>query len=123
MSALDWRNRMPIAPALRHDNGMVLAVIGERAIVFPSEADARFFVEAYTDVPNLASQADTLRAQIDEGALNAALARIRVLESENRILSVQQGELEAQLADLAKVAATAVQRARILATVLKRKQP
>ncbi len=119
VSALEWREKMTVAPTLKHADGMVMAVIGERTIVFPSEAAARFFVAAYTDVPNLAGEVASLRTWLDEGALHAAETRIRALEAENVALRARKAVLEGQLGDLAGRAAKTAQRARLLASALK----
>lgn len=120
MSALDWRKKMPEAPRLSHTDGMVAAQLGERVVVFPSEAAARFFYEAYADVPNLSAQVETLRALIDEGALNNALARTVQLEARVAQLERERTALQEQLAADAGRRATAVRRATLLAKALRR---
>lgn len=119
MSALDWHSKMTEAPRLRHAEGMVLVVLGERAVLFPSEAAARFFHEAYSDIPNLTVENATLRAWIDEGALMTARAEAAVLATENAALQARLTELEEALASLAKDEADAIRRAKLLAFVLK----
>jgi hypothetical protein len=123
VSALDWREKMRVAPRLHHSDGMVVAVLGERTIVFPSEADARFFVEAYIDIPNLVGEVASLRTWLDEGALHAAETRARRLEAENVALRARKAVLEGQLGDLAGRAAKSAQRARVLASALKQGKP
>ncbi len=121
MSALEWHALIPVGPAIGHSNGMVIVTLDGRTVVFPSEAAARFFFEAYADVPNLAGQNAVLRQQIDEGALATAQAQVVALTAELEGARRTQDELEGQLATLAETAARAVQRARLLACALKRK--
>jgi phage terminase Nu1 subunit (DNA packaging protein) len=120
MSALSRRQKMRAAPRLVHDaDGLVLVQLGEHSVVFPTEADARFFFEAYADVPNLASQNAYLREQIDEGSLANAQARATELEAEVAALRHERSTLQMQLATLAEKAASSARRARILALALK----
>ena len=121
MSALEWRSRMKDVPRLAHADGLVLVQLGERCVIFPSEADARFFFEAYADVPNLASVNAVLRTQIDEKALGQALEREKALAAEVERLRFERAALQEQAAALAEKAATASRRARILALALKNK--
>lgn len=120
MSALDWRRRMKHTPKLVHDGGLVLVQLGEHSVLFPSEADSRFFFEAYTDVPNLSGTRDTLLERIDEKALVVAQERVKALEAEVAVMTRKQEELQAQNRDLAEKAASLTQRARILSLLLKR---
>ncbi len=121
MRAVEWRAQMREKPVLRHEaDGLILVQLGEHSVLFPSEADARFFFEAYTDVPNLASEGAYLRTQIDEKALANALAREKVLEVEVEQLKIERAALQEQAARMAEKAAAAVGRARILAVALKR---
>lgn len=121
MNALEWRKQMREAPRLLHENGLVLAVLGERSVVFPSEADTRFFVAAYTEVPKLVGEVAVLRQQIDEKALSAALARVRELETQLAALQQKQATLEAQIQNVVVDAAKAKRRAKILALAIQNK--
>jgi hypothetical protein len=113
---------MKEAPRLAHDSdGLVMVQLGEHSVLFPSEADARFFFGAYTDVPNLVNENASLRAWINEGALHQALARVVELEAqaeqagraqhesqERRVaLCVENKQLRRWLADLQAGAARA----------------
>lgn len=127
MSAIYWREKMAAAPQITHCDGMVVAQLGERVVLFPSEADARFFVEAYTDLPNIIGANETLQGWIDEGALQAARERVHALETLTDALLKEQQSLRVQLAKTAESAALANQRARLLAIAydkaIGRKQP
>ncbi len=119
MSALEWRTRMPAAPVLGHDDGMVVVYLNGRAVVFPSEADARFFHASYADVLNLSDEVETLRAWIDEGALHRALAQVTALEAQTVKLEADKARLEAQLAEMAGRCAAATRRATVLTKILR----
>lgn len=119
MSALDWYKQMKEAPKLVHDNGMVLVQLGEDVVLFPSDADARFFFEACTDVPNLVGQVVSLRGLVDEEALSTALARNIELVAEVGRLTRERDELSAQLGELAEKEALAARRVRTLALAVK----
>lgn len=121
MSASEWQERMPEAPRLVHDNGLVLVTLGERAVLFPTEADARFFHAAYADVPKLTDACASLRQQIDEKALHAARARVAELETQVAALQAKQATLETQLRDAVADATKAKRRAKILALAIKSK--
>lgn len=119
MSALDWRKKFG-TPKLVHDtSGLVCVQLGERVIVFPCEASARFFYEACTELPNAASENDVFAQWIDEDALHAAEARIRELEAQVVGLERAKAAAEAKLAETAEAAAKAARRARILAIAIK----
>jgi hypothetical protein len=119
VSALDWRKKFG-TPKLGHDSsGLVHAVLGERVIVFPCEASARFFVGACTELPNAAAENDTLCQMIDEKALHVAEARVRELEAERELLVAREHILESKLAEMAEAAAKSARRARVLALALK----
>ncbi len=120
MLALEWRNKMSVAPKLGHSDGMVVMYLGERAVVFPSEADARFFYESYSAVPKLAGEAATLRQQIDEGALHLARARVLEVESQNRDLNDEIAHLKALLSTEVARRTAAVRRATLLAKAIRR---
>ncbi len=121
MSALDWRKQMKEAPRLIHgSDGLVLIQLGEHSVLFPTEADARFFYSAYTDVPSLEARVAELRTQIDEDAFLKTHGRVKALEAEVEALRRRQGELETQLAAAAEKGATGVNRARVLTLALKR---
>lgn len=119
MRALAWRNQMRHAPRLVHDNGLALIQLGEDSVLFPSEADARFFYEACSDVPALAATNAILRQQIDEKALYEALGREKALSVALEREKALSASLHAQNAELAEKAALASKRARILAIALK----
>lgn len=121
MSALEWHARFKGAPRLGHDCGLVYVDLDGRTIMFPSEAAARFFFEAFRDVPRLEAENAALRQRIDSEALAKALSRVSVLEAETAVLQQRQAVLQEQLAKLADGAATARKRARILAIALKNK--
>ena len=127
MSAVYWREKMTVPPQLMHCDGMVLVSLDGRTIVFPSEASARFFFEAYTDLPNIIGANETLQGWIDEGALQAARERVHALETLTDALLKEQQSLRVQLAKTAESAALANQRARLLAIAydkaIGRKQP
>lgn len=118
--AITWREQMPEAPKLVHDNGMVLVQLGERSVVFPSEAAARFFHAAYTDVPALETSNAVLRTQLDDEALSKASARIETLEAEAARMQAELTTLREQLSTFAGRAADANQRAKILADALRK---
>lgn len=122
VSALHWHARMKHAPQLAHTVGLVCVQLDERVVMFPSEADARFFVAAYTDVPALAAQVATLRQQIDEGALNKALNRASELEAENAKLKGEIAKLSERLAAEANRRAVVTRHARVMAAALKGRQ-
>lgn len=119
MTALEWQSKMS-APRLGHADGMVVIYLGERAVVFPSEAAARFFYEAYSAVPEMAEQITTLRRAISEEAL--ANARQRAADAE-----ADAAQLRARVASLEDVVETevyrrteAVKRAMVLARTLRK---
>lgn len=118
MDALRWRSQMS-APTLAHSDGMVVVVLDGRTIVFPSEAAARFFYEAYFAVPNLADEAASLRSMIDEGALHVATARIRELEAALAIALADKAKADALAAGEADRCAKAVRRATVLARAVR----
>lgn len=120
MSAIDWRSKFG-NPRLGHDNGYVFVELDGCSIVFPSEAAARFFFEACTELPALVEQNAHLRQQIDEKALNEALSAQKALAAELEEMKRQQVVLKTQLAEIAEKAATAGKRARILAIAIKNK--
>ncbi len=123
-NSLAWRAQMKLAPKLIHDpSGLVLVQLGEHSVLFPSEADARFFFDAYTDVPNLNSELECLRGWFDEHALAKATERNLELEAEVAQLRRRVTEQDAQLATLAENAANSAQRARMLACLIRRKTP
>lgn len=119
MNALDWRKKFG-TPKLGHDStGLVHAVLGERVIVFPCEASARFFVAACTELPNASAENDTLCQWIDEDALHVAEARVRELEAQVAELQRCKTALESKLGETAEAAAKTARRARVLALALK----
>lgn len=120
MSALKWQKQMAFAPRLRHDGGYAIAVLDERSVVFPSEADTRFFVEAYTELPNLASQLASLRSEIDEGALHKARARALELEAETAELRRKLVDLQERLVLEVQRRTAATRRATVLAKALRK---
>ena len=122
MSAAAQRSQMKHAPKLTHDtDGLVLVQLGERVVVFPSEADARFFFEAYTDVPNLIAEGVVLRGWINEEALMKERNRNTALAAEVEQLKRERDELQAQAASLAEKEAAAARRAKVLAYAFKHK--
>lgn len=120
VSALEWRERMTEPPRLVHADGLVMVQLGEDSVLFPTEADARFFHAAYTDVPNLEGLNASLRTQIDEAALHKALNYGYRLEAEVEALKQERASLQDQNAVLAEKAAKAVVRAKILASAVTR---
>jgi hypothetical protein len=120
MSALEWRKMMP-APRLVHDAGMVLVDLDGRSVVFPSEAAARFFYEAYTDVCTLTDEVASLRGWIDEEALHVAKGRVVELSAEVVRLKLQIADLQTRLVAESDVATRAKRHARTLAIALKNK--
>lgn len=119
MSAIDWRAKMRHAPKLVHDNDLSIIQLGEDVVLFPSEADTRFFYEAYSIVPQLEAEVAHLRTQIDEGALNKALTQVVGLSDDVVRLTREIAVLQAQNATLAEKAAAASVRAKILAHAVK----
>lgn len=119
MKALDWQKQIP-APRLAHAEGMVVVDLDGRTIVFPSEAAAHFFHAAYAELPALAAEVETLRREIDEGALHTALARIAALEGEKAAFLKEIADLEARLTVEVERRTRAVQRATFLARTLRR---
>ena len=117
--ALEWRAKMKHAPRLIHDNGMSLMQLGEDVVMFPAEADTRFFFEAYSVVPQLEEQNAHLRTQIDEGALAKAGALVAALEDAVVRLTRERDAARAQAAEQAEKAAVSTRRARLLAYALK----
>lgn len=118
----NWRNKMPESPKLAHSDGAVVVVLGERSVVFPSEADARFFHEAYTLVPALENEVATLRTEIDEGRLHTALARAKQLQEENAKLLKENADLQERVGTEVQRRTEATRRATILAKGLIRCQ-
>lgn len=122
MSALEWQRRMPAAPKLTHDSsGLVYVVIDGATVLFPTEADARFFHAAYTDVPNLVSENGVLRGWIAEEALLKAQAQAQALTEQVAALTSERDALQKALATEAEAAARARGRAKILALAIKHK--
>ncbi len=119
MRALGFRAQMQGAPQLRHSNGMVLVDLDGSSIVFPSEAAARFFFEAYNDVPNLTAEVQTLRGWVDEGVLLQAQALAQKLTLEVEQLKHKQAELQARLVAEVKTTAEVRRRATILTRALR----
>lgn len=119
MSASYWRQLMPAAPMLRHSDGMVHAEIAGRSVLFPSEADARFFVAAYTELPAIEGANESLRRWIDEKAFHEAQSQVRALTTEVEALRLKQAVLEERLEQEAAKAAKAARRAKVLAIALK----
>jgi phage terminase Nu1 subunit (DNA packaging protein) len=117
----EWRDKMPIAPKLAHSDGMVVVMLGGRPVLFPSEADARFFHEAYNAVPALEAEVKTLRAEIDEGELHKARARALELEAERDQLRREVAELQERNRTEVERRTAATQRATVLRKALLRK--
>jgi len=110
---------MKHAPKLDHaSDGEPIARLGDCVAWFPRPEDTRFFYEAYAEIPDLTATIVYLRALLDEGALTKAQARNVALQAEVELLRSRQSALEDQLVALAKKAATAEGRARVLASAI-----
>ncbi len=112
---------MEAAPRLRHANGMVLVEIDGRSVVFPSEADARFYFEAYTDVPTLEAQNAALRQMVDEAEVLQTQQQVHDLTAQVAKLAVERDALRARLNGQIEATARARQTARLLTGALRKK--
>lgn len=99
---------------------MVVIYLGERAVVFPSEAAARFFYEAYNAVPALSGEVASLRGWLDEGALHRATGRVTALEAQLAQLQAEKSALETALTAEVARRTEAVRRATVLAQALRK---
>lgn len=122
MDAMYWHQRVPTEPRLRHADGFVTVDFDGRQVVFPSEAAARFFYAAYTEMPSLSARLGALKEKMDEDAYTQAVERVVDLEKQLERLQQENFQLKVQLETQSRMCDEFKQRATILGASLRRAQ-